>query len=371
MSGDSVVLDCGSGFVKAGFAGEEAPRSIFPHYVVGNPKFKFFEEKVGKLPPSLNDGKSKFVIRRPIQRGAVQDWDDLEKVWNHTFKNELKVLPEEFPVFIVDSPQNSRSDRCREKMAEILFEKFNVPAFHVANSSVMSLLGQGKTTGVVVESGFGVTNVVPIYHGQTLHESEMSMAHSAGNDLTKFWKDIFQKSGFEYNEFEVEDIAKDLKELYACVALDFDAEMKSPSFPEDVYTLPDGQTLSIGSAERFVCTEVIFNPLVNGMEQDGISATIQKAVQKCGIDIRKDLYGEVLLSGGNTMFPGYAARLHKELSLLAPKANVVIDAPMERKDLAWYGASGYCTLSHFQENLWITKAEFEESGGSVIAKKCA
>merc|ERR1712152_56248 len=259
------------------------------------------------------------TLKYPIEHGIVTNWDDMEKIWHHTFYNELRVAPEEHPVLLTEAPLNPKANR--EKMTQIMFETFNTPAMYVNIQAVLSLYASGRTTGIVMDSGDGVTHTVPIYEGYAL-------PHAISR-----------------------------------LDLDFDQEMEnaaSSSSLEKSYELPDGQVISIAN-ERFRCPEALFQPALLGMESCGIHETTYNSIMKCDVDIRKDLYANTVMSGGTTMYPGIADRMQKEITALAPSPiKIKIIAPPERKYSVWIGGSILASLSTFQQ-MWISKQEYDES----------
>ncbi|TFK11414.1 Actin, alpha skeletal muscle [Platysternon megacephalum] len=314
----ALVCDNGSGLCKAGFAGDDAPRAVFPS-IVGRPRHQGVMVGMGQKDSYVGDeAQSKrgiLTLKYPIEHGIITNWDDMEKIWHHSFYNELRVAPEEHPVLLTEAPLNPKANR--EKMTQIMFETFNVPAMYVAIQAVLSLYASGRTTAE-------------------------------------------------------REIVRDIKEKLCYVALDFENEMAtaaSSSSLEKSYELPDGQVITIGN-ERFRCPETLFQPSFIGMESAGVHETTYNSIMKCDIDIRKDLYANNVLSGGTTMYPGIGDRMQKEITALAPSTmKIKMIAPPERKYSVWIGGSILASLSTFQQ-MWISKDEYEEAGPSIVHRKC-
>jgi len=373
MESYSVVVDNGSGMCKAGMAGDDSPRAVFPS-IIGAPNHKSIMVGMGEKQIYVGEEaqakRGVLKLAYPIAHGIIENYDDMEKIWHHCFYNELRLNPAEHRVLLTEAPMNPKQNR--ERMVQSMFETYNFLGCYVSIQAVLSLYSSGRTTGIVCDSGDGVTHLVPIYEGYSIERSVMRL-DLAGRDLTEHMSKLLTERGINLNTSAEKEIARDMKEKLCYVALDFEKELENYNQnPEDFnanYVFPDGQEKTLGS-ERFRCPEALLKPSMVGIEGEGASEMTYTSINIAETDLRRDFYGNIILSGGTSMYTGLNERMEEDIRGLAPAAvKVKVLAPPERKYSVWIGGSILSSLSTFEEN-WITKEEYDESGVAIVHRKC-
>jgi len=366
----SIIVDAGSGMCKAGFAGDAAPRAVFS-CVVGRPRYPCVMVGMGQRSTFVGDEaqtkRGILQLKYPIERGIVTNWDDMELIYHHIFYNEFRIAPEKFPIILTEAPLNPLKNR--EKMTQIMFETFVTPAMYVSLQGILAMYNSGQGTGLLVECGDGVTCTIPVSEGYAFR-SGMKRLDLGGKDLTNHLMKMLTERGYAYSTTAEHEIIRDLKEKLGYVALDYEQELRKvagdPTY-DKTYVMPDCKVLSVGN-ERFRCPEALFRPRLLGREEPGIHELVFNSILNCDIDYRRVFYGNVLVSGGSAKFPGFAQRLHKELTAMSSFRIKVIEngAPQLA---TWIGGSILGSLSTFQ-HMWISKAEYDEDGPRVVHRKC-
>ncbi|KAI8878939.1 actin-related protein [Backusella circina FSU 941] len=367
LTNQPVVIDNGSGVIKAGFAGEEQPKCFFPS-MVGRPKHTRImagavegDNFIGRKAQEL---RGLLKIRYPIEHGIVTDWEDMERIWQYIYTDELKTLSEEHPVLLTEAPLNPRANR--DAAAQIFFETFNVPALFTSIQAVLSLYSSGRTTGIVLDSGDGVTHAVPVYEGFAIPHA-IRRVDIAGRDVTEYLQLLLRKSGYNFHTTAEKEVVRIIKEKTCYVALNPAKEEKESNGKIDDFMLPDGNIIKLG-AERFRAPEILFQPEYIGEEYPGIHQVIVDCISRADLDLRKSLYSNIVLSGGSTLCKGFGERLLSEIKRLALKdIKIKIYAPPERKYSTWIGGSILASLSTFKK-MWVSAEEYQEDP-DIIHKK--
>nr|XP_003463825.1 actin-like protein 7A [Cavia porcellus] len=364
----AVVVDLGTGYCKCGFAGLPRPSHMIST-TVGKPYME--TAKTGKnrketfVGQELLNPEVRLKLVNPLRHGIIVDWDTVHDIWEYLFRQEMKIAPEEHAVLVSDPPLSPHTNR--EKYAEMLFESFSTPAMHIAYQSRLSMYSYGRTSGLVVEVGHGVSYVVPIYEGYPL-PSITGRLDYAGSDLTAYLMSLLDNVGLHFTEEQV-SIVEDIKQKCCFVAMDPIEEKKVPPSEHDIrYTLPDGKEIHL-CHERFLCSEMFFKPSLIKSMQLGLHTQTVSCLNKCDIALKRDLMGNILLCGGSTMLRGFPNRLQKELSSMCPNDCPHINVLPERDTAVWTGGSILASLQGFQP-LWVHRSEYEEHGPFFLFRRC-
>ena len=224
-----------------------------------------------------------------IERGIVHNWDDMEQMWDHTFFNELGIVPQELAVLLSEVSLNPKANR--EKTIQIMFETFKVPAMYLANQAVLALCYLGRDFGMVLDTGDGVTQAVPVYEGHAFSHAIRRLDLASG-DLTDYLMKILNERGYTFTTTTEREIVRDIKEKLCYVASNFEQEMHTAthsSVLEKSYQLPDGQLITIGH-ERFRCPESLFQPSFLGLKAAGLHEMTYNSINMCDVDIQSYIW---------------------------------------------------------------------------------
>jgi actin-related protein len=365
-----VIIDNGSGMGKAGLSTDQGPTAVFPE-VVGKPKAKYRHECgdrtyfVGNevLDPS---NRGKLSLSYPLENGIIENMGQMEAIWEYIYDDLLKVSANEYPVLLTEPPFNPKPNR--ERITEIMFETFQVPDLNISIQGVLALLGQGHMTGLVVDSGDGVTHTVPVYDGYAITHAAQRL-NLAGRELNVQLAKRLAIRDICLTTSQDQEQVRAMKEKCCYVSLDPANERAEPV----TYKFPDGRTVELRD-ERHLVPEALFNPELVGDESEGLSKLAWKSISQCEIDIRKTLMRNVVLSGGTTMFPFFEKRLQNELKNLcaasaASSVNVVASA--NRNFAVWQGAKVSASVRYYNMAQWRSAEEYDEYGPAFIHEKLA
>ncbi|KAL5751358.1 hypothetical protein ACOSP7_025961 [Xanthoceras sorbifolium] len=433
----AIVLDLGSHTCKAGYAGEDAPKAVFPSVVGAFDQMDVDDSEnaernsgsgidaTNNVDSNKGKGKRKLYVGTqalgfhhdhmevlsPLKDGVVADWDLVDSIWDHAFRECLLIDPKEHPMLLAEPSSNAQQQR--ERTAELMFEKYKVPALFLAKNAVLTSFALGRATSLVVDCGGGSTTVAPVHDGYVLQKAVLTspiggefltnclMKSLESKGITIKPRYSFKRKEIRPGEFQTVDldfpnttesyklysqrvIASDIKEC-VCRAPDTPYDESAYSnIPMTPYELPDGQTIEIG-ADRFKIPDVLFNPslvqTIPGMENlaeiipsaRGLPQMVLESINKCDVDIRRELFSSILLAGGTASMQQLKERLEKDLLEESPQAArvkvVASGNATERRFSVWIGGSILASLGSFQQ-MWFSKSEYEEHGASYIQRKC-
>ncbi|KAJ3415775.1 Actin-like 6A [Chytridiales sp. JEL 0842] len=398
MGGDDVsalVFDVGSSFTKVGHAGEDCPRASFPSLVGQSTDATKSERYLGES--NVYRWRPDFELKKPLSNGIIEDWECLENIWEYAYKDRLRLESSEHPLLFTEPAWNTRD--AREKLIEMAFEKFNVPAFYLGKAPALAAFAAGRPTALVVESGGDMTSVVPVHDGFVLKKG-ICKQQLAGNDVSAYAEATLKSLGVDivphykvtrktavdagspsaavlaecpnthpsFHAAGVERVLSEFKETICNVAEHGYSEPHLASRPAKAFEFPDGYNNSFG-IERFRIPEIMFNPTLLPTPRDehplGLTQLIQTSITNCDVELRHQLAGNIVVTGGNTLLPGLVDRLFIQLSQAPGKYKIhAAGSSSERKYGAWIGGSILASLGSFHQ-LWISKGEYEERGVGV------
>ncbi|KAK9815824.1 hypothetical protein WJX72_010232 [[Myrmecia] bisecta] len=392
-----VVLDCGTGYTKLGFAGNVEPTFVFPTAVAVNDDVK----KAGGRGSVLADldyhigdealsNAATYSVHYPIRHGMVDNWDDMERFWLNCFCKKLRVCSEDHNVILTEPPLNPPENR--ELTAEIMFETFNVPGLYIGVQAVLALYASFAAaekshknkahtlSGVVIDSGDGVTHVIPVSDGYVIGSSIKSIP-IAGRDITLFVQQLMRERGEPAPPELSLDVARRIKESHCYIASDIAKEFgKHETQPDKYIKQYTGYNPRTGSDftcdvgyERFLGPEVFFHPEIYSSDYTTpLPQVVDKVIQTCPIDTRRALYGNVVLSGGSTMFKDFGRRIQRDIKRVVdqrtPNAAQAVDVNVLTHQMqryaVWFGGSVLGMMPEFV-TVCHTKAQYEECGPSI------
>lgn len=318
-------------------------------------------------------------VSYPMENGIIKNWEDMEHLWDYSFYERLKLPTEGQKVLLTEPPMNPLKNR--EEMCRIMFEKYQFDGVYVAIQAVLALYAQGLSSGVVVDSGDGVTHIVPVYDSMVLNH-QTTRLDVAGRDVTKHLISLLLGRGYAFNRTADFETVRQIKEKLCYVSYDlkFDKKLADETTTlVELYELPDGRTIKVGS-ERYLAPECLFQPHLVGKELPGVGEMLFNTLQLCPVDTRAELLRGIVLSGGSSMYPGLPSRLEKELKQLyltrvlgndpekLKNFKVRIEDPPRRRHMVFIGGAVLANIMKDKEHLWVTRQEWEEQGARALDK---
>ena len=360
-----IIIDIGTSSIKAGLSGQEKPSLIFPNY--------FGEMKYSKSVGSWKDDDKKHIIgndcnkyfgvvklKYPLSHGIFNNSEDISSIFEYIYSNLDMSITEikEHPVLIAEPLLNPQENR--RNIAKVLFDTYKIEQIFFASQPILSLFSTSSTSGAVLESGDGVTQSCIIYEGYTIPGSYKRI-NLGGKEVTEYLQYLLNKKGHELRNSDGFQITKKIKEELCEIC---SPENENKLEPKN-YTLPDDSILEIGD-ERRLAPEILFNPLIREYEYPGIQEILAESINKTNVDLKLQLYGSILLSGGNTNIKGMKERIYKEIKKLAPKkARIRLHTPSNPENCCWIGGNIISSLEISKE-MWISVKEYMEKGENIL-----
>ena len=366
----SIIVDLGSSTLKIGFNNEDIPKFELPSYIgetqeeIINGKIKKDENKT-YISSSCVQLLDNLKVYYPIKNGSFTNKDDIKLIFDYIYKqldisssseiNSHKILVTE-PLF--NSILNKRN------ISEYLFESLGIPSIFFGSQPVLSLLGTGRTSGTILESGDNITQCCIVKEGCSLSNTFIRNNYG-GADVTGYFQDLLQRRGYFFNNSSTYQLVKKIKEKFSRTKYYKEPEGREES---DIFSLPDGTSIRIGN-EKKDCTEALFDLHLIGKNYSSMDKMIYDSINRTDIELRIKLFGQILLSGGNTSIKGFPEALHKEIKKRINKnIKVRLYTPLRPQFCSWIGGKVLTSLNDFK-NMWINKGEWDEKGDNVFKDK--
>jgi len=381
--GKPLIVDNGSLFSKIGFAGNAYPNIILPT-IIGYPINSWILDEIKDSNIECYIGHEALKLKNevkstyPIEYGWIRNWEDMEKIWNYIFNNILKIDPFFYPVAFIVPSLFSNADK--EKLAEIMFENFNIPGLYILDQAKLICFSVGTMNGLVVELGEGVTQIVPVINGSVLTHAINKM-FLGGRNLTAYLQRLIKNRGYYFQTSAEFEILRAIREKLCYFALDPTKELSKYNYLSNLPYEEATKNQKIGTykiskdreiflrQERFLVPEVYFNPYSIGSETEPLYDCIINSVSECKKEVRRDLYQNIILSGGITNTPGLKERLLREIKdrVNTDEINPQIFVHPKPNYSAWLGGSILTSMNSFKD-LWITKEEYKEYGSQIVQR---
>jgi len=324
-------------------------------------------------------------LHYPLENGIIKDWEDAGHLWDYTFKEKLKIDPAQCKILLTEPPLNPTKNRAL--MLQTMFEKYRFKGVHVAIQAILTLYAQALMSGVVVDSGDGVTHIVPVYEGYSL-EAQTRRIDVAGRDVTKNLIRLLLLRGYAFNRTADFETVKEIKEKLCYVAYDLEMENRlaeETTVTEQKYKIPDGRVIAVGR-ERYMAPECLFQPGMMDRDCMGMSEALFDSIEGCSADVRAVLRSHIVLSGGTTMYPGLPTRLEKDMDdmmlakmakaskdgstpVLSDLLKVRIEDPPRRKHMVFLGGAVLAGIMKDKDEFWVSKADYDERGVEYCLSK--
>ena len=368
-----IIIDLGSSEIKAGFRTDNNTPSLrFPSYI-GEPKYNKILRPLNKsnyqyneefLGEECNPYLGILKLRYPIKHGAFEDEKDISLVFNHIF-SKLKLKEDDLsrcPLLITEPLLNQKKNR--EMISTLLFEKYNIPSLIFAYQPSLSLFAFSDLSGVILESGGGVTQICSIINGNSIPSSFMR-SDFGGEDVNEYLRILLKLRGFDLISDSEKLLLNEIKKKFVNCTLD----MKKEENITYKYTLPDHNVIQI-DVEKNLASKVLLNPSLVGKNCLGMDQMIATCIEKVNYELREQLCSLIKLTGGNCCIKGLNEIMHTIIKTLLPKYSNKIKLRVHGSPTfsCWQGGNFISALGIFKD-LLITKQNWEENGNDIIHKQ--